>query len=117
MKGEADSVRKSVSNCEKPVYFLNFTLSNEKNMRKMEKTDALWVHEAAVFPFFVIIKEDGHGKTVLETGQHALSPAGGYGELPEAGRETEYYNRGMDRDGLFVACHGIHIGKKRKIFL
>ena len=54
MKGEADSVRKSVSNCEKPVYFLNFTLSNEKNMRKMEKADALWVYKAAAFSIFLM---------------------------------------------------------------
>ena len=83
----------------------------------MEKADALRVQEAAVFSIFYVYKEDGYGKAVLETGQYALSPAGGHGELSEAGREAEYYHCGMDRDRLLLARHGIHIGQKREVLL
>ena len=40
---------KSNEKYENPVYFLNFTLSNERNMRKMEKANAGAWHMAAAF--------------------------------------------------------------------
>jgi len=45
------------------------------------------------------MEEKENGQTILETGEYAVPAAGGDGELSEAGGKTEYYYRGMERDG------------------
>ena len=60
-------------------------------------------------PAVMVTVADGNGGDNIITG--------GYGELPEAGRETEYYNRGMDWHNLHKSPYGLHFCPPRKALL
>jgi hypothetical protein len=61
--------------------------------------------------------ETKHGKTIMETGQYALSSAGDHGELLQKGRKAEYYHNWMDSDNQYIPGDGIDIYSSFPIFL
>ena len=53
----------------------------------------------------------------MEAGKYALSCAGSYGKLRQAGRKIQYCDGGVDGDGLFGPGYGINFSEAGAVLL